>query len=208
MQVNGSIAPDGAPVTTSGSKDSPHLSQYDQSSTRTGFDNMGLQPEFGIGPYTSIQQTHSGVHPASQHHPATRTAAAAAAAVASASQPSSLPANTIKPGSDEYYKIKKDNHKEVERRRREGINRGIDELAKVVPDCDKHKGQILQRAVEYIKKLRDSEQQYLEKMTLEKLLSEQTISELSNSVKSLKSELATAWNEVDHWKRQAEANSR
>lgn len=202
MQVNGGIAPDGAPITTSSPKDNPHIPQYDQSNARTGFENMGLQSEFGIGPYSAIQQTSSVPTPHQHHHPS-RTAAA----VVAATQSPSLPASTVKPGSDEYYKIKKDNHKEVERRRREGINRGIDELAKVVPDCDKHKGQILQRAVDYIKKLRDNEQQYLEKMTLEKLLGEQTISELSNTVKSLKSELATAWKEVDHWKRQAEAKS-
>lgn len=106
-------------------------------------------------------------------------------------------------GSEEWYKVRKDNHKEVERRRRETINRGIDELAKVVPDCDKHKGQILQRALEYIKKLKETEQQLLEKLTLEKLMAEQVISDLSNSNKNLKNELSNSWKEVEHWKRQA-----
>lgn len=106
-------------------------------------------------------------------------------------------------GSEEWYKVRKDNHKEVERRRRETINKGIEDLAQVVPDCDKHKGQILSKAVEYIKKLKENEHQYMEKLTLEKLLAEQAIAELSNTNKALKNELAQAWKEVEHWKRQA-----
>lgn len=60
-------------------------------------------------------------------------------------------------GSDEWHQLRKDNHKEgeiadpvpcerrlthlpVERRRRETINEGINELAKIVPDCEKNKG--------------------------------------------------------------------
>src|SRR5271154_5227096 len=38
-------------------------------------------------------------------------------------------------GSEEWHKQRRDNHKEVERRRRETINDGISELAKIVPGC-------------------------------------------------------------------------
>ena len=110
-------------------------------------------------------------------------------------------------GSEEYYRIKKYNHKEVERRRRETINKGIDDLGKVVPDCDKHKGQILARAVDYIKMLKDKEDTLLKQLTLEKLISEQSINELSSTNKSLKAELAQAWKELEHYKRQAERNN-
>jgi bHLH factor len=103
-------------------------------------------------------------------------------------------------GSDEWHRLRKDSHKEVEKRRRQNINRGIEELKKIVPDCDKHKGQILKNAVEYIKKLKENEQQNIEKLTLEKLLTEQAIAELSASNKALKAQLAQAWKEVEHWK--------
>ncbi|KAG0080806.1 basic helix-loop-helix protein [Linnemannia elongata] len=53
-------------------------------------------------------------------------------------------------GSAEWHKIRRDNHKEVERRRRETINEGINGLAKMVPNCDKNKGSILKEAVKYI----------------------------------------------------------
>jgi hypothetical protein len=89
-------------------------------------------------------------------------------------------------GSEEWHKMRKDNHKEVERRRRETINEGINELAKIVPGCEKNKGSILQRAVTFISQLKDNEQQNIEKWTLEKLLTEQAITELSQSNDKLK----------------------
>jgi len=115
------------------------------------------------------------------------------------------PAATPKPmvGSEEYYRVKKYNHKEVERRRRETINKGIDDLGKVVPDCDKHKGQILAKAVNYITMLKEKEETMVKQLTLEKLISEQSISELSAANKSLKAELAQAWKELEHYKRRS-----
>jgi hypothetical protein len=111
--------------------------------------------------------------------------------------------NQTKPevGSEEWNKIRRDNHKEVERRRREAINKGISELADIVPDCDKHKGQILNRTVDYIKKLKEAETRHIEKLTAERLLTEQTITELSNTNKALKAQLIEAWKEVEHWKK-------
>lgn len=95
----------------------------------------------------------------------------------------------------------------VERRRRETINEGINELAKIVPGCEKNKGSILQNAVRYITKLREDEQQAIEKWTLEKLLTEQAIAELSSSNDKLKQENINLWREVEEmqaWKRVAE----
>ncbi|KAF1811023.1 hypothetical protein P152DRAFT_364931, partial [Eremomyces bilateralis CBS 781.70] len=91
-------------------------------------------------------------------------------------------------GSEEWHRIRRDNHKEVERRRRETINEGINELSKIVPGCEKNKGSILQRAVQYIQQLRDAEQQNIEKWTLEKLLTEQALAELSSTVDRLKTD--------------------
>ncbi|KIH88320.1 bHLH factor, other [Sporothrix brasiliensis 5110] len=100
-------------------------------------------------------------------------------------------------GSEEWHKMRKDNHKEVERRRRETINEGINELAKIVPGCEKNKGSILQRAVVFITQLKENETQNIEKWTLEKLLTEQAIAELSASNDKLKAELERLYSELE-----------
>jgi hypothetical protein len=120
----------------------------------------------------------------------------------SASTPTSNPKPTV--GSEEWHKMRKDNHKEVERRRRETINEGINELAKIVPGCEKNKGSILQRAVSFISQLKENEQQNLEKWTLEKLLTEQAITELSSSNEKLKRECERLYRELETWKRVAQ----
>ena len=89
----------------------------------------------------------------------------------------------------------------VERRRRETINEGINELAKIVPNCEKNKGSILQRGVQYITQLKDNEKRNIEKWTLEKLLTDQAIAELSSSVERLKNDLNRAYREVERWKK-------
>lgn len=94
----------------------------------------------------------------------------------------------------------------VERRRRETINEGINELAKIVPGCDKNKGAILQRGVQYITQLKDNEKKNIEKWTLEKMLTDQAISELSMSVDKLKEELSRANKDAAKWKKRCEDN--
>ncbi|KAK0621513.1 hypothetical protein B0T17DRAFT_617949 [Bombardia bombarda] len=108
-------------------------------------------------------------------------------------------------GSEEWHKMRKDNHKEVERRRRETINEGINELAKIVPGCEKNKGSILQRAVAFITQLKENETQNIEKWTLEKLLTEQAIQELSQSNDKLKQECERLYREQETWKRIAQS---
>ncbi|KAI1117052.1 hypothetical protein F5Y14DRAFT_439532 [Nemania sp. NC0429] len=107
-------------------------------------------------------------------------------------------------GSEEWHKQRKDNHKEVERRRRETINEGINELAKIVPGCEKNKGSILQRAVAYILQLKQNDAHNIEKWTLEKLLTEQAIQELSSSNDKLKTECERAYRELTMWKNLAQ----
>ncbi|PVH98740.1 hypothetical protein DM02DRAFT_31481 [Periconia macrospinosa] len=107
-------------------------------------------------------------------------------------------------GTEEWHKVRRDNHKEVERRRRETINEGINELAKIVPGCEKNKGSILQRAVQFITQLKENEQQNIEKWTLEKLLTEQAITELSSSCDKFKLEVQRAWDECAIYKRACE----
>ncbi|KAK3066326.1 hypothetical protein LTS18_001815 [Coniosporium uncinatum] len=125
-------------------------------------------------------------------------------------QSPSGPGSANKPavGSEEWHKVRRDNHKEVERRRRETINEGINELAKIVPGCEKNKGSILQRAVQFITQLKENESQNIEKWTLEKLLTEQAINELSSSVDKHRQECSRAWEEVEKWKNKAERMQR
>ncbi|KAL8667624.1 MAG: hypothetical protein Q9202_000479 [Teloschistes flavicans] len=104
-------------------------------------------------------------------------------------------------GTDEWHKVRRDNHKEVERRRRETINEGINEIAKIVPGCEKNKGSILQRAVEYITQLKNNEDRNSEKRTQEKMLTEGIVQELSTSVDSLKNELERARREAKAWRK-------
>ena len=92
----------------------------------------------------------------------------------------------------------------MERRRRETINEGINELAKIVPNCEKNKGSILQRAVSYITQIKDNESQNIDKWTMEKLLLEQALVEISATNDKLKTELARAWKESESWKRTAQ----
>lgn len=105
-------------------------------------------------------------------------------------------------GSAEWHRIRRENHKQVERRRRETINEGINEIARMVPGCEKNKGQILHRAALYIQQLKEAESATLEKWTLEKLLTDQAMNELNRQVDGLKSELEQARQEIDHLKRQ------
>lgn len=92
----------------------------------------------------------------------------------------------------------------MERRRRETINEGINEIAKIVPGCEKNKGSILARAVQFIQQLKENESQNIEKWTLEKLLTEQAISELSITCDKLKGQRESIRLELDAWKRCAE----
>ncbi|KAM0751516.1 hypothetical protein T439DRAFT_324700 [Meredithblackwellia eburnea MCA 4105] len=83
-------------------------------------------------------------------------------------------------------RTRKDNHKEVERRRRETINDGINDLKKIVPGCEKNKGSILQRAVQYIQQMKEDEARNIEKWTLEKLLMDQSMGDLRDEVEGFR----------------------
>lgn len=95
----------------------------------------------------------------------------------------------------------------MERRRREAINEGITELAKIVPGCEKNKGSILQRAVAYIGQLKENEQKNIEKWTLEKLLLDQAITELGASGDRLKADLNYVSKERDIYRTACEENN-
>jgi bHLH factor len=91
-------------------------------------------------------------------------------------------------GSDEWARQRKDNHKEVERRRRGNINEGITELGRIVPNGsgEKAKGAILSRAVQYIHHLKENEARNIEKWTLEKLLMDQAMGDLQAQLEEMR----------------------
>ncbi|KAJ7699351.1 hypothetical protein B0H17DRAFT_1049507 [Mycena rosella] len=105
-------------------------------------------------------------------------------------------------GSDEWSRQRKDNHKEVERRRRGNINEGINELGRIVPNGsgEKAKGAILSRAVQYIHHLKENEARNIEKWTLEKLLMDQAMGDLQVQL----DEIRRMWEEERMGRQRAE----
>ncbi|KAG7087730.1 hypothetical protein E1B28_013676 [Marasmius oreades] len=106
-------------------------------------------------------------------------------------------------GSDEWARMRKDNHKEVERRRRSNINEGINELGRIVPNGsgEKSKGAILSRAVQYIHHLKENEARNIEKWTLEKLLMDQAMGDLQAQLE----EVRNMWTEERNGRQRVEA---
>ncbi|KIX96778.1 uncharacterized protein Z520_07498 [Fonsecaea multimorphosa CBS 102226] len=105
--------------------------------------------------------------------------------------------NTAKPavGSAEWHQLRKDNHKEVERRRREVINEGIENIAKIVPGTEKNKGAILQRTYEYIQELLNEKN----KWDNERATFDIAIKELTSRLDRMKESARTAWAETTKW---------
>lgn len=92
-------------------------------------------------------------------------------------------------GSEEWIRMRKANHKEVERRRRGNINEGINALAAIMPNDageSKAKGAILSRATQYIQHLKDNEARNIEKWTLEKLLMDQAMGDLQAQLEEMR----------------------
>jgi transcriptional regulator CBF1 len=126
-----------------------------------------------------------------------------------------MSANKPAVGTTEWHVQRKSNHKEgetpplppgfpppsyltfypVERRRRETINEGINEIAKIVPGCEKNKGSILQRAVSYITELTTKERSW----NNERATIDVAIKELSERNNKMKVSVDQAWKERDKW---------
>ncbi|MCJ1378765.1 basic helix-loop-helix protein [Xylographa soralifera] len=142
--------------------------------------NHNQNSAYNLGPFTSVGGT--------------------AAQVQAAREASNNGAMKPAVGTDEWHKVRRDNHKEVERRRRETINEGINELAKIVPGCEKNKGSILQRAVNYIMDLKRQQDDFVDKRTLEKVVLEQALAELTNQNEVYKEGMQKAWQENEKLK--------
>lgn len=87
----------------------------------------------------------------------------------------------------------------VERRRREAINEGINQIARLVPNCDKNKGAILQRAIDHIHQLSEEKRTISERWEQTNMTTHHAISEVSAQNSKLKvevnrrGELAQKW---------------
>ena len=83
----------------------------------------------------------------------------------------------------------------MERRRRETINDGINEIAKIVPGCEKNKGSILQRAVSYIGELHQTQKN----ISNESATMTAVVQELRIRIETLKDQLQQSWAESSKW---------
>lgn len=174
------------------------------------FDNNGLGNNLSFG--QDVGQVSMG--PVQSHTSTAAAVYAAREAQAQAAQQIS-PKPTV--GSAEWHQVRKNNHKEgqfisylslhhtltnlhsVERRRRETINEGINEIAKMVPGCEKAKGSILQRAIQYIAKLQEDSKEMAARFDTTNMTTNQAITEISaqnaklkNEV-NLRSDIASKW---------------
>ncbi|KIW70865.1 hypothetical protein, variant [Phialophora macrospora] len=104
-------------------------------------------------------------------------------------------ANKPAVGSSEWHQLRKDNHKEVERRRREVINEGIENIAKIVPGTEKNKGAILQRTYEYVQELVNEKAKWQN----ERATFDIAIKELTNRLDRMKESARAAWAETSKW---------
>ena len=87
----------------------------------------------------------------------------------------------------------------VERRRREAINEGINQLSHIVPNCDKNKGAILQRTLEYIGQLQDEKRLIDQRFEQHSLTTNQAINEITASNSKLKTEVGRRNNIALKW---------
>ena len=83
----------------------------------------------------------------------------------------------------------------VERRRREVINEGIENIAKLVPCVEKNKGAILQRTCQYITELQQKETSFIN----ERATFEIALKELTNRLERMKESARSAWAETVKW---------
>lgn len=87
----------------------------------------------------------------------------------------------------------------MERRRREAINEGINEIAKMVPGAEKAKGSILQRAISYIHKLQSDSAGASARNEQQQNLFQQTLAEISQANYRLKEEVNRRGDVANKW---------
>ncbi|OMJ27340.1 putative bHLH domain-containing protein [Smittium culicis] len=98
---------------------------------------------------------------------------------------SSTSLNRFPVGSHEWQRIRRENHKQVERRRREHINAGVNLLSTLVPGCEKNKGKVLHQAAQYISQLKADELARTKQFESEISDYKSQISKLQDQIKQL-----------------------
>lgn len=83
----------------------------------------------------------------------------------------------------------------VERRRREVINEGIENIAKMIPGNEKNKGAILQRTCQYISELQNK----IASFDNERHVFEITSRELEKRNENLRESARKGWSEAAKW---------
>ncbi|KAI9273582.1 hypothetical protein BY458DRAFT_435087, partial [Sporodiniella umbellata] len=107
-------------------------------------------------------------------------------------------------GSEEWHRRRRESHKLVERKRREAINQGINAIARCVPGCEKNKGSILHRAVEYIQQLKGQEAALIEKTANERLCAERDMLEIQHHTKHYQEQIDPLANQVERYQQDLE----
>lgn len=110
---------------------------------------------------------------------------AAAPSTSSNANPSISTNNPVK-DTDSYTKQRKENHKNVEKKRRETINDGIKRLANLVPNPDKNKSRIINQAADYIERILEEGRGQRERATGERVALEKEVRELREEVEGLR----------------------
>ncbi|KAG0337588.1 basic helix-loop-helix protein [Podila humilis] len=113
------------------------------------------------GAEAAASSSSSSSHPAAQQQESIEQAATAdlestLATVPITTEGDATTTTKLIPGTDAWHKMRRDNHKEVERRRRENINHGISDLSIAIECTEKNKGQILRDAVKYIENIKQA----------------------------------------------------
>lgn len=91
-------------------------------------------------------------------------------------------------GSKEWVHLRRENHKAVERKRRDCINDNINLLGELVPGPEKNKGGILSRVVAHIQGLREANSHLKENHEKKSQQLHSTIQELSRTLRDLEEE--------------------
>lgn len=91
--------------------------------------------------------------------------------------------------------------KNVEKKRRETINDGIKRLACLIPNADKNKSKIINQAAEYIEGLKQSETENIERWTLEKLKTDNSIRDLQAEREELRDQIKSRDTQITELRR-------
>lgn len=189
----------------------PHADRDDDGGSRQGIEDHGehghvdedeKKVDEGLDHYAHEGHEHHEhhQHQADDYRNEHATQAAIAAMESLAAQTSlhlqesgakSLAGRNKRETGPEAERMRKDQHKEVERKRREQISNGITELQAIVPGCDAkgiNKTAIINAAVRYIQELKNNEASNIEKWTLEKLLMDQAMNDLNQQLDIVRKE--------------------